>query len=197
VFEEKTKWSLPDAVEPVSGAGGNYASVGPHMDAVKALFLAEAAAGWMEEIPVAVARERYGERLAIASLGVVEEKEKIRAIHDASHKVQVNHRIRVQDQLRYPSAGDLRTIMRERLAAGVRSFGIVGDVHKAHRRIKIRPEDWGLQACQLSPETVWLNRVGTYGLASAAYYWSRFGAAALVRLCYYLAGPGEQVEVLL
>ena len=116
-------------------------------------------------------------------------------IHDASHKVQVNHRIRVMDQLRYPAAGDLRTLMKERLALGVRSFGLVGDVHKAHRRIKIRPEDWGFQACQLRPETVWLNCVGTYGLASAAYYWGRFAAASLVGSAPRSGGGGWRKKV--
>ena len=34
--------------------------------------------------------------------------------------------------------------------------------------------DWGLQACQLDdPNEVHLNTVGTFGIASAGYYWSR------------------------
>ena len=61
--------------------------------------------GWMEELPEDVARERFGTRLAIAALGVVEEKEKIRVVHDASHTVHVNHKIKVRDQIRCPGAG--------------------------------------------------------------------------------------------
>ena len=125
----------------------------PHTPAVfeekgKALFREEAALGWMIEIPEAEARARYGDRLAIAALGVVEERDKIRVVHDGSHKVHVNHRIRVKDQVRCPGAGELRTLILERVAAGIKSFAILGDVSKAHRRIKVREADWGFQTCQ-------------------------------------------------
>ena len=36
--------------------------------------------------------------------------------------------------------------------------------------------------------TVWLNTVGTYAIGSAAYFWGRFAAGALVRLPHYLFG---------
>ena len=48
------------------------------------------------------AQEAYGEKLYIASLAVVTEKDKIRLVHDATNKVQVNNRIRVRDQARSP-----------------------------------------------------------------------------------------------
>ena len=63
---------------------------------------------------------------------------------------------------------------------------LLGDVAKAHRRVKVRREDWGLQACRLEPGKVWLNCVGTYGIACAGYWWSRLSAAVIVRLFYYL-----------
>jgi hypothetical protein len=144
---------------------------------VKSLLKEEATLGWMEELPEDVARERFGTRLAIAALGVVEKKEKIRVVHDASHKVHVNHRIKVRDQIRCPGAGDIRTILRERVSAGVKSFGIMGDVSKAHRRVKVREQDWGYQACQLEAGKVWINKVGAYGVTSAGYWWARFAAA--------------------
>ena len=150
-----------------------------------------------EELPEDVARERFCTRLAIAALGVVEEKEKIRVVHDASHKVHVNHRIKVRDQIRCPGAGDIRTILRERVSAGVKSFGIMGDVSKAHRRVKVREQDWGYQACQLEAGKIWINKVGTYGIASAGYWWARFAAATLVRLCHYLAGNRHLLDILL
>ena len=34
-------------------------------------------------------------------------------------------------------------------------------------------------------ETIWLNTVGTFGVASAGYWWGRAGAAVF-RLAYYL-----------
>jgi hypothetical protein len=197
VFEEKGKWKLPDDVGPGVDTCENYRSVDPHLEKVKALFREEATLGWMEELPEDVARARFGTRLAIAALGVVEEKNKIRVVHDASHKVHVNHRIKVRDQIRCPGAGDIRTILRERVCAGVKSFAIMGDVSKAHRRVKIQEQDWGYQACQLEPGKIWINKVGTYGVTSASYWWARFAAASLVRLCHYVAGNQHPLDIML
>ena len=97
VFEEKGKWRLADDVGPGTDTTDNYKSVAPHVDKVRALFREEAALGWMVELPEAEARAIYKDRLAIAALGVVEELDKIRVVHDGSHKVHVNHRIRVKD----------------------------------------------------------------------------------------------------
>ena len=70
---------------------------------------------------------------------------------------------------------------------------LVGDVSKAHRRVKVRRQDWGFQACRLRPGHVWLNCVGTYGVASAGYWWSRLSASILVRFFYYvLSASGNQ-----
>eukprot|EP00435_Cladocopium_sp_Y103_P059258 s965_g21.t1 len=44
------------------------------------------------------------------------------------------------------------------------------DVTKAHRRIKILPKDWRYQVAELQQEW-WINKVGTYGMASAQLYW--------------------------
>jgi len=197
VFEEKEKWRLAEEPGPGSDARGNYKSVDPYVAEVRKLFREDEAQGWMEEIPEAVARERFGSRLAVAALGVVDEGEKIRVIHDGSNRVLVNHKIRVRDQTRCPSAGEIRTLMEERLAAGLKSLAVLGDVSKAHRRIKVQEKDWGLQACQIDPGYIWVNKVGTYGMGSAAYYWARFGAAALVRLGHYVAGPDGSFELLL
>ena len=39
--------------------------------------------------------------------------------------------------------------------------------------------------------------MGTYGFASAGYFWSRLAAAVLVRMVYYLTGRKWSPEVLL
>ena len=97
------------------------------------------------------------------------EKDKIRLVHDATNKVQVDNRIRVRDQARPPGAGEMRTLQRERQErrGGAKMFAVIGDASKAHRRIKVKEEDWGYQACRREPGRVWLNTVGTYGLALA------------------------------
>jgi hypothetical protein len=62
------------------------------------------------------------------------------------------------------------------------------DVSKAHRRIRVRRRDWGKQACRLDDTAkTWLNTVGTFGIASAGYYWSRLLAGAGRGLHYVLS----------
>ena len=58
------------------------------------------------------------------------------------------------------------------------------DVRKAHRRIKYLAKDWRYIAARLG-DTVYINRVGTYGIASIQWYWGRL-VAAMTRLAYYL-----------
>ena len=57
------------------------------------------------------------------------------------------------------------------------------DVSKAHRRIKILPSGWKYQVAQIDQQW-WVNKVGTYGVASAQLYWGRL-AAVLLRLLYF------------
>ena len=56
------------------------------------------------------------------------------------------------------------------------------DVTKAHRRVKIHSRDWRFQVAQIGDEW-WVNKVGTYGMASAQLYWGRM-AALLLRIVY-------------
>ena len=62
------------------------------------------------------AEQKFGSRLAVASLGAVPKEvgsAAVRIIHDATHKVEVNNRIRVQDRLRFPTIDDLEAVLRE------------------------------------------------------------------------------------
>ena len=56
------------------------------------------------------------------------------------------------------------------------------DVTKAHRRIKVLPADWKYQVAEIDGEW-WINKVGTYEMASAQLYWGRM-AALLLRILY-------------
>ena len=58
------------------------------------------------------------------------------------------------------------------------------DVSKAHRRIKILKSGWKYQVAQIDQQW-WVNKVGTYGVASAQLYWGRM-AALLLRILYSL-----------
>ena len=72
----------------------------------------------------------------------------------------------------------------------------MGDATKAHRRVHILEKDWGLLACRVRDSKVWLNKVGTFGVGSAGYYWTRL-ASAIHRLGYYVISDKWEYEALL
>ena len=77
--------------------------------------------------------------------------------------------------------------MREKAKIGELTFALSADVTEAHRQVPIHPDDWHLLGCQVSPGgDVFINTVGTFGIASASYYWS-WVAAAVGRLVQYLS----------
>ena len=95
-------------------------------------------------------------------------------MHDATHGIAVNPHIAARDQTRSPAAPEGKRVMRRLATKGGVRLVLKGDVSKAHRRVKNRPADWALQACRLDdPELVYLNRVGTFGIGSASYWWHR------------------------
>ena len=77
--------------------------------------------------------------------------------------------------------------MREKAKIGERSFALTADAKEAHRQIPIDPRDRHLLGCQVTPvSSVYRNKVGTFGISSASYCWSRV-ASALGRIAQYLA----------
>ena len=68
--------------------------------------------------------------------------------------------------------------------AAADTWGNQADVTKAHRRIKVLPKDWKYQVACIQ-DRWWVNRVGTYGMASAQLYWGR-KASLVLRLLYYI-----------
>ena len=74
---------------------------------VQQQFLAEAERGAMAEMSLESAKATFGRDLAVASLDAIEKK-------DGSYRgVGVNARIKVRDQIRSPSAGDVQALLRE------------------------------------------------------------------------------------
>ena len=93
--------------------------------------------------------------------------------------------------------GLLRNIvMRERRQRSQIVFSLLGDFTKAHRWPKVIPEEHGMLACCVEQGRVWVNCCGTFGVTSAAYWWSRL-SGALVRLAHGVLGKRWQVELLL
>ena len=138
------------------------------------------------------ARQRNPD-LVVASLGAQRTDKpggavSARVLFDGTHGITVNTRTRIRDQERGPIAADLKRIMREKSRVGVSTFALTADVSEAHRQIPVAEQDWHLLVCQVVPGgSVFINTVGTFGVASASYYWSRV-ASAVGRLAQYLAG---------
>ncbi|OLQ05332.1 hypothetical protein AK812_SmicGene11523 [Symbiodinium microadriaticum] len=151
--------------------------------------------GLMAKMSMGEFLERYGEHTAIAALAVIvedEELDKKRIIHDATHGVRVNHRIKCRDKLRSPGAREKKHLLREH--------------EEAHRRYKHAAKEHGYLACQVdtkeevpgdpASQTVYVNLVGTFGLSCASYWWTRVAACGL-RLTYHLLGPDFPLDLLL
>lgn len=70
-------------------------------------------------------------------------------------------------------------------------FDLTGDVARAHRLVKVAEVDWGLMACKTGTSSrIWVNRVGSFGISSAAYHWSRL-MSGVGRAVYYALGKSE------
>ena len=109
----------------------------------------------------------------------------MRVVHDATHGLHVNDRIRVRDAQTYPTGADLKVAL-EHLPGAY--FSLSGDIARAHRLVRVRRQDWCRQACRSTATSmIFLNTVGTFGLASASYWWFRL-MSGLGRLLYYSHG---------
>ena len=209
VFPEKRKWTVagqehadPDA--PFVGTHElNYISAKDHIDEVEAALKGQEQRGQIISMAEERARREYGPRLAIASLGAVEKGTRedgtveVRIVHDGTHGVAVNPAIKVLDHVPTPSASDIKTVIRHCAESGLPFMGLTADVKEAHRQIPVAPADWPLHACQTRPGgPVYLNKVGTYGISSAGYWWGRV-VAALHRLAISLTPHALMVWLLL
>ena len=211
VFPEKRKWSLSSQADAVPGGAidgawrTNYVSAKNHVEEVKKVLEDQAARRYPQVIvlPEEEATKKYGRALSVASLGAVEKGTRddgtveVRIVHDGTNGVQVNSEIKVRDLVTSPSAADLKCVIRECASIGSPVFGLAADVQEAHRQIQVREEDWMHQACQLEEHgPIYLNCVGTYGLASAGYWWGRC-AAGIHRLMYAIFGQSYMLWLLL
>lgn len=201
-FERQVEWSLKeDPTVECALAKANYPSAAEHEVHLRDHLESEVEEGLVAKMTESQFEEKYGEDRAIAALAVLVEDEatgKKRVIHDGSHGIRVNHRIRSQDKLRMPGGREKRYLLSVFREARDVVFSLIGDFGKAHRRFKYREEEHGFLGCRISEddEYIYVNRVGTFGIASTPYWWGRL-SGSLIRLCHYLIGPGVPVELLL
>ena len=205
VFEAKTRWKLSEPggdFEPTVCA--NYKSAEENMEDIRRQIVQELHKGTVVSMTKSEAQRKFGNKLAVAALGAVPKEvgtSEVRIIHDATHNVEVNPRIRVRDQIRCPRIDDLDGLLRLLVAECSRDptirFCLKYDVSRAHKLVPIREEDWAYQAFSLDdPDIIYMHTVGAFGLASAAYHWARV-AAAIVRLSHYMSDVASALYHLL
>ena len=208
IYEKKIKWALPELGEDDGTCtwADNYHSARAIGATLKKQFDQEVEQGHMVRMSVREAKGRWGDKLTIAALGAVEKPDdSFRIIYDASNKVHVNHRIRVQDQVRMPVWQDVAKYLEVFAAQAQVRFCLTFDVSQAHRQVPIRDEDWGYLACRAEEgpveeiadgDEIYINTVGTFGVGSAAYWWSRLAAVA-VRVWYNIGATFWDLYLLL
>ena len=192
IYDEKTSWNVKDS-QPgeVPRSLENYASARCRPEVLLAQFEEEQREGLMHAVTRREAEARYPGTLVFGALGAIEKKPgsgDFRVIFDGTHSVLTNQRIRLSDQQRFPGIGDVEAVLHELSREQTGHFSLLYDVRKAHRNIPVREEDWGYQACRVQghvnsegEEMVWLNCVGTFGVASAAYWWGRSAGCVVAR----------------
>ena len=199
IFEEQTSWRLDwnDTMQPEPVAK-NYSSLNEHKGVVLQQFREEEACGLMREYEEAEFYRKFGKNTAVSAMAVIVEDggNKHRVLLDATHRTLVNNRIRCRDKLRMPSVKEKHTLMRERRAKAQVVISLLGDFSKAHRWVRIHEAEQGFLACSVEPGKIWTNLGGTFGVASAAYWWSRL-AGALVRTTHGILGDEYPLELLL
>ena len=121
VFEPQTKWKLEmGPLDVAQSWKANYESAEENLSFVREHFDTEVAEGLMAVMSEKDFWARYGKEAAISAIAVIVEEGppmKRRVVHDASHDVLLNHRIRCLDKVRAPVAREKRLILR-RLKAG-------------------------------------------------------------------------------
>ena len=202
LFRPKRRWRLASQQDPLDyleqsvNLGSvwrrNHASLATFEEQVLEVMHDQALRGELLVYSETEARRMYSD-LVIASLGAQRNenpggKITARVLFDGTHGSCVNTRTRLRDQERAPIAADLKRTMREKAKLDELTFALSADVSEAHRQVPIHLDHWHLLGCEvISGGEVFINTVGTFGIASASFYWSRV-PGAVGRLAQYLIG---------
>ena len=175
VFPPKEKQKKLDDSE-FNPIAENYASAQASATELEAKFREEEELGRMFPSKLSVLQKEYGDRLRVASMAAISKPDGgVRPLHDGTHSVKVNNSIVYQDKIQCPGPAEVAAVVRESGELQEAVFSVSADIKAAHRLVKVARRDWGLMACRAdsSSTTVWVNTVGTFGIASAPYWWSR------------------------
>ena len=158
----------------------NYRSAEMNADQLEEKFREDERAGLMLCTTEAEATQRFGAgTLLIAAMGaLIKANGDVRPLHDGTHGINLNNRIRILDKLQVPGPEDLQEVASRVKESKEAPFALCADIKQAHRNVKVRESDWPKLGCKSSSSSrvLWLNRVGTFGVSSAAYHWTRLFA---------------------
>jgi len=199
VYPRKRRWALPEQAHPelrdeyeftAPVLLDNYRSARDLQKEVEADLEDLLSRGLCERLTEDEAKARFGTRFVVASLGALvkrttdEGERVIRLLFDGTRDVPLNAAIRVRDQEIPPGAPDLKRVLRAQADWPSTPFGLVAAVKDAHRVVVIHPADRHLLGCRARPDgPMYFMKRGTFGVASASYWWGRL-AASLLRLLY-------------
>ena len=181
VFRPRLKQSNLDSSDYLEEAR-NYRSAVENMEGLEQKFREDESKGMMYPTTMGVLKEKYpGKPILVAAMGAIKKPDgSVRPIHDGTHFVQVNNGIQFTDKLDYPGPPDVAGAVRASRDTLEAVFTMSADIKAAHRLVKIRESDWRLLVCKADSDSqvCWVNKVGTFGVSSAPYWWSRlFGLA--------------------
>ena len=207
LYPAKRMWRLPEQSNPQDymegDAGGesawrrNCTSSQELSDKVVDVLEDQARRGQVLKFTEPETRARFP-NLVVASLGA-NRKDKpsgtvtARVLFDRTHGISVNTRTRIRDQERALIAADVKRSLREKAREGLTTFAFTTDVSESpstspNRRARLASS----LGCQVvEGQEGYVNTVGTFGVASASYHWSRV-SSAIGRLTQYLAGDTAQ-----
>ena len=207
LYRPKKKWRLASQVDPVdyleqaTDPGEvwrrNYSTLETFEQQVLEVMHDQASRGQFLVLSETKAKERFPD-LVTASLGA-QRREKpgvkitARVLFDGTHGLSVNSRTKLRDQGRAPIAADLMRAMREKAKRDELTFALTADVTEAHRQVPIHPDDWHYLGCRVVPGgEVFVNTVGTFGVASASCYWPESLLQLVAFLSTFLLTPAPR-----
>jgi len=158
----------------------NYATAELSSEELEAHFRKDELLGRMLPTTLAEAKMEYGEEaVLIAAMGAIQKPDgSVRPLHDGTHGIGLNNKIKILDRLEVPGPEEIIELVALAAESREAAFCLSADISQAHRCVLIRKADWARLACRSKSDsrTLWLNCVGTFGVSSAAYWWTRLFA---------------------
>ena len=158
----------------------NYATAEMSSEELENHFRKDELLGRMLPTTLAEAKMEYGEEaVLVAAMGAIQKPDgTVRPLHDGTHGIGLNNKIKILDRLEVPGPEEIIELVALAAESREAAFCLSADISQAHRCVLIRKSDWARLACRAKSDsrTLWLNCVGTFGVSSTAYWWTRLFA---------------------